>query len=42
MFIVYDELLLKEIGENSPKDIYSDFYKEKWERIKKNRKKLEY
>ena len=42
MFIAYNILLWKEIRENSPDDIYSDFYKEKEERIKKNRKKLEY
>ena len=29
MFIVYDELMWKEIRGNSPEDIYSDFYKEK-------------
>ena len=42
MFIGYYDFLWKEIQENSPEDIYLDFYKEKGERIKKNRKKLEY
>ena len=40
MFIVYDELTWKEIRENSPEDIYSDFYKEKGNKIKKTREKL--
>jgi len=42
MFLVYDKLLWKEIRENSTKDIYLDFYKEKGKKIKENRKKLEY
>ena len=40
MFIVYDELLWKEIRENSPEDIYSDFYKGKREENKETREKL--